>query len=158
MDVGSPAAPASSCWSASSRGYTAACSSNACLDPFGAGQLNFFGDLAALADPAAFARHEPAAPPATDGDCAKRDGEAVATSSKSQAGNAPRAELTGLIDSKCVILAAAANGLPLEFFGRVILGRKPVSVESRRADDKQRPSRATGSRNSCHTAAQRLIP
>ena len=120
MDVGSPAAPASSCRSASSRGYTAACSSNACLDPFGAGQLNFFGDLAALADPAAFARHEPAAPPATDGDCAKRDGEAVATSSKSQAGNAPRAELTGLIDSKGVILAAAANGLPLEFFARVI--------------------------------------
>ena len=35
-------------------------------------------------------------------------------------GNAPRAELTGLIDSKCVILAAAANGLPLEFFARVI--------------------------------------
>ena len=55
----------------------------------GAGQLNFFGDLAALADPAAFARHEPAAPPATDGDRAKRDEEAVATSSKSQLGNAP---------------------------------------------------------------------
>ena len=44
----SPAAPASSCRSASSRGYTAACSSNACLDAFGVGQLNFFGDLAAL--------------------------------------------------------------------------------------------------------------
>jgi Transglycosylase SLT domain len=91
-------------------------------------------ELAPLPTPDDRARHDeaataeepandgPAAPPATDGDRAKRDEEAVATSSSSEVGNAPRAELTGSIDSVCVILesAAAANGLPLEFFARVI--------------------------------------
>ena len=68
------------------------------------------------------ANDEHAGPPATDGDRVKRDEEAVATSSSSEVGNAPSAELSGFIDSVCVIVesAATANGLPLEFFARVI--------------------------------------
>ena len=65
---------------------------------------------------------ETATPPATEGDHAKRDEEAAAARAGSQAGNAPTAELTGMIDSMCLMLesAAATNGLPLEFFARVI--------------------------------------
>ena len=65
---------------------------------------------------------ETATPPATEGDHAKRDEEAATARAGSQAGNAPTAELTGMIDSMCLMLelAAAANGLPLEFFARVI--------------------------------------
>ena len=65
---------------------------------------------------------EAATPPATEGDHAKHDEEAAAARAGSQAGNAPTAELTGAIDSMCLMLesAAAANGLPLEFFARVI--------------------------------------
>ena len=65
---------------------------------------------------------ETATPPATEGDHAKRDEEAATARTGSQAGNAPTAELTGMIDSMCLMLesAAAANGLPLEFFARVI--------------------------------------
>ena len=65
---------------------------------------------------------KPAPPPAPFLDHAKRDEEAATARAGSQAGNAPTAELTGMINSMCLMLelAAAANGLPLEFFARVI--------------------------------------
>ena len=54
--AGSPAGPASSCRCACSRGCSAGCSSSALQAAFDAGELGFFGDLAGLAEPAAFAR------------------------------------------------------------------------------------------------------
>ena len=53
--AGSPAGPASSCRSACSRACSAGCSSIGCAAAFDAGALGFFGDLARLADPVAFA-------------------------------------------------------------------------------------------------------
>ena len=61
-------------------------------------------------------------PSATDADHVKREGEAAAARSESQAGNVATTGVSGLTDSMCLTLesAAAANGLPLEFFARVI--------------------------------------
>jgi hypothetical protein len=58
--------------------------------------------------------------PAAEAAEAKHGGEFAAP--ESQAGNAALRETSGLTDSMCLILesAAAANGLPLEFFARVI--------------------------------------
>ena len=59
--------------------------------------------------------------PAVDAGDAKL-GEDSASASEVQAGNGAATETSGLTDSICLILeaAAAANGLPLKFFARVI--------------------------------------
>ena len=74
------------------------------------------------ADAEKAAVEESALPPATDADPAKREGEATAARPESQAGNVATTEVSGPTDSMCLSLelAAAANGLPLEFFARVI--------------------------------------
>jgi hypothetical protein len=65
---------------------------------------------------------EPTPPPDSDANRLKRDEEAAAPRPGSQAGGADAVKVSGAMDSICLILesAAAANGLPLEFFARVI--------------------------------------
>ena len=60
--------------------------------------------------------------PATNADHNQRGEQAVAASSESQAGNAATAERSDAMSAMCLMLesAATANGLPLEFFARVI--------------------------------------
>jgi hypothetical protein len=74
---------------------------------------------AAAGKPAA---DEPAPPLDSDANRSKRDEEAAAARPGSQAGRAATVQVSGAMDSICLILesAAAANGLPLEFFARVI--------------------------------------
>jgi len=65
---------------------------------------------------------EPAPAPNAESDRGKREGDAAASKPRTQVPDAEPGKISGAMDSICLILesAAAANGLPLEFFARVI--------------------------------------
>ncbi len=65
---------------------------------------------------------EPAPAPNPETDRGKREGDGAEQKPQAQAPAAESGKLTSAMDSICLILesAAAANGLPLEFFARVI--------------------------------------